>query len=351
MVKHTFVRLSLMLFLCLVVAACTSLPVQRPASTNTPQEDLIELRVCDSTNVSSVILTFAQQSNLFEKYGLNVNIVPVAAGPEGTAAVIVGEVDLCHTGAGGPINGALAGEDLLIVAGTINKPFFALVARPEIENVEAINGKTVASGNPRSSSDTFLRLALSSLDIDLSDANIINIGRSADRLAAMATGEVFVGVVTIPEVINARKLGFHVILDAATMDIPYQHTVIMVKHSFLVDNREAVISFIQAMIESIAIMKQDRVLATQILADFLGMDPIEDALLLEEIYDSVVLGYWMQIPYPSIEGIQFLIDEGRQENPNAVELTPNDLIDSSLVQELQESGFIQALYPDNGEQN
>lgn len=347
MLNHNLVRLLLVLSMCLiVVTACTRLPMTPPPSSQISRTELTQLRVCDSTSVNSIILQFAQQSGIFEKYGLTVELWPVSGNTEGIAALIADEVDLCHIGGGGTVNAALAGEDMAIVAGTINKPFFALVARPEIGSVQDMKGKAIATGSAGSSSEIFLRLILPIVGLEATDIGIIGIGSSADRLAAMETGQVSVGVVTVPEVISAKELGFHVVLDASGLDFPYQHTVIAVKRSMLENNRQTLLHFLQALTEAIAIMKQDRGLTTMIMAEYLGMDAAEDAALLNEIFDSMVLGYWMETPYPSKEGVQFLIDVGRQENPNAVELTPDDLIDSSLIQELEESGFIGSLYPE-----
>ncbi|MBX2998046.1 MAG: ABC transporter substrate-binding protein [Caldilineaceae bacterium] len=340
--KRISIRSLLMVAICVLLTACVGIPVPRANPEADSAQSLTALTVCDTTGTNAAMLIFTQRAGLFEKYGLTVNVEVMSGVPEGMAALITGEVDLCHTGGASAINAALAGEELSIIAGMVNSPFFVIVAHPEIQTIDEIKGTVIASGTPGSGSDIFLRLALDSLDL-LDEVELISVGRSADRLAAMTTREILAGVVSAPEVINAQKLGFHVILDGAKMDIPYQTTVIVTKQSSLANNRQTMVHFMQALLEGRATMKKDRAGAIGVLAEILRLDLEEDATALDTVYDLLVLGYWAQPPYPTFEGIQLLINEGRQDNPGAVDLTVDDIIDISIVQELEESGFLDAL--------
>jgi NitT/TauT family transport system substrate-binding protein len=335
-------RSVLMLSICVLLMACVGIPAPRANPGIAPAQSLTELTVCDTTGTNAVLTIFAQRSGLFEKHGLKVNVEILSVVAEGMSALITDHVDLCHTGGASAINAALAGEEMAIIAGMVNTPFFSIVAHPEIQTIDDIKGKVVASGSPGSGSDVFLHLALDLFDL-LDEVEIINVGRGPDRLAAMTIGEIMVGVVSAPEVINAQKLGFHVILDGTKLDIPYQTTVIVTKRSFLTNNRQTLILFMQALLEGIATMRQDRAGAIEVLAEFLRLDLVEDAAALDTAYELLVLGYWAQRPYPTLEGVQFLIDEGRRENPGAVDLTVDDIIDISIIQELDENGFLDAL--------
>jgi NitT/TauT family transport system substrate-binding protein len=349
MLKRFYVKPLCMLLATVLLAACTNLQVEPPTgganSSTLASQQLTELDVCDAGSNTNLVLLFAQESGLFEKYGLAVNLLPVSGAPEAIAALIAGEVDICHAGGQSAVNASLAGEEMVITAGIINAPFFSLVVLPGIETVQDLQDKVVAAGNIGSGSDTFLRIALSFLGLEPdADVTIINLGRSADRLAAMETGQVVGAAVTVPDVVAASKLGFNVLLHASQLNMPYQHTAVVMSRSFLDHNRQTVLLFTQAVVEAIARMKQDREWAIRIMADNLRMDLVEDAIYLDGAYETLVRNYLPQVPYPTREGIQVLIDVGRAENPLAVELTPDDLVDDSIVRELEESGFIDNLY-------
>ena len=49
-------------------------------------------------------------------------------------------------------------------------------------------------------------------------------------------------------------------------------------------------------------------------------------------------------PYPSIEGFKTIIKDASERIPAAKTANPKDFIDVSLLEELDKSGFIDALY-------
>jgi hypothetical protein len=53
-----------------------------------------------------------------------------------------------------------------------------------------------------------------------------------------------------------------------------------------------------------------------------------------------------RVPYPSVDGLQSVIDEVAARKPEARKLKPADLIDGRFVKELEESGFVKTLYGD-----
>jgi hypothetical protein len=50
------------------------------------------------------------------------------------------------------------------------------------------------------------------------------------------------------------------------------------------------------------------------------------------------------VPYPTIKGIQLVLDEIGVRTPKAKGLAPESFIDVSYLKELDQSGFIKKLY-------
>jgi hypothetical protein len=50
-------------------------------------------------------------------------------------------------------------------------------------------------------------------------------------------------------------------------------------------------------------------------------------------------------PYPDPQGLQFVIDEAAQGDERLRAITPEALVEPRFVRELDESGFIDRLYP------
>ena len=74
------------------------------------------------------------------------------------------------------------------------------------------------------------------------------------------------------------------------------------------------------------------------------MDEVTDAALLDEAYQAHYFRIIRKKPYPTIEGIQTVLDQIKTQNPGAEKTLPEAVIDASIIKELDDSGFIDRLY-------
>ena len=67
--------------------------------------------------------------------------------------------------------------------------------------------------------------------------------------------------------------------------------------------------------------------------------------------DTGRMGYALNIrkPYPSNDGVSSLISFLAKFNPKVANVTVQDVVDSSLVGELDKSGFIDTVYKEMGQ--
>lgn len=64
---------------------------------------------------------------------------------------------------------------------------------------------------------------------------------------------------------------------------------------------------------------------------------------IEQGYDYNA-NIYLRKPYPTIKGIQLALEEFGEKNPAARSARPEQFIDASFVKELDENGYIDALY-------
>jgi len=69
-----------------------------------------------------------------------------------------------------------------------------------------------------------------------------------------------------------------------------------------------------------------------------------DRDVLNASYDYFVGRIIPRVPYVSEKGLQAVIDSIRQRNPQMSNVKPQEFMDNRFVKELDESGFIKALY-------
>jgi hypothetical protein len=81
----------------------------------------------------------------------------------------------------------------------------------------------------------------------------------------------------------------------------------------------------------------------EVLAQYLEMDLEMDKLALQESYDLILLQALQSIPYPTLDGLQVVIDLAAVDNPDIASLTPEEVVNITILQELEETGFISSL--------
>ena len=95
----------------------------------------------------------------------------------------------------------------------------------------------------------------------------------------------------------------------------------------------------RAYTESISLYKNNRELAKKVTSKYTGIkDP--------EVLNSTVDFYapkLASVPYPTIAGIRFVLDQVATRDPRAKNFTPETFMDLRFVKQLEESGFIQGL--------
>jgi len=108
--------------------------------------------------------------------------------------------------------------------------------------------------------------------------------------------------------------------------------------SYLQRDRDKALRFMRAWVEAVHFYKTNRDESLRILQEQMSGLPTDQlAYLYEDTMQSL-----QPVPAPSEEGLQFVID--REDDPRAKSLKASELLDLSFLQEIQRSGFVDALY-------
>lgn len=322
----------------LFISACA--PTAKPTSVA-----LIPVNVCYAAPTSTQsTVWYAFEKALFKKYGLDVNLVQVSGGSKAITAMVSGDVSICQMTANSVINAVAAGQDAVVIAGLYNTFPTAVVARPGINTADDLRGKVLGTSNTGSAAETAARLALRNMGLEIgTDITLLEIGEEPQRIAALEAGQVDAIMASPPYLHALIEKGNNVIFDFAKIGIPYAHTGIVTSRKFLSENRPVVIAFMKAIVEATMTMKTDAEGTKEVLAKYTGMDIAENAADLADGYDNVIKPYLQEVPYPTVEALQTLLDAAIQSNPDAANVTLDQIFDASIVKELDESGFISGL--------
>jgi NitT/TauT family transport system substrate-binding protein len=303
---------------------------------------LVTVNVCYSGTSGAHLPTwYAYEKGLFKKYGLNVKLTSIDSGTSAMTAMLAGDMDLCQIGASSVVNAVVAKQDAVWIAGFYDTYPAFLMVKPEIKSIYDLKGKAVAISSPGSATDAGTRLMLQKFGLlPDKDVALLAIGDEGARIAAMDAGQVSGTLVVAPFNLVASQKGYVELLDMAKLDIPYQYIGIATSHKFLQADRPIVEEFMKAILEAIQSSKKDPEGAKAVLAKYLALDPTKDAAVLDDTYQTMVVENLKSVPDPSLAGIQSLIDNLKNNNPDATQFTPGQVVDTSVLQDMKTSGFL-----------
>jgi len=279
-------------------------------------------------------------ARLFKKYGLDVDLVFVTGGSIVAAAVVSGQTPIAGTDTA-VVSLAGSGADIVFIATMVNTLPYFLVARPEIKTKEDLRGKRAAISRFGSASDFVTRMTLEGLGlVPDRDVAIVQIGAVPDRFAAMEANVVQATVLTPPTNLVAKKKGFSIIVNVAALGLKIPNSALATTRSYIKSNREIVRKYLMAYIEGIKVLKSDPALSMRSLSRYTR---VTDAESLEEAY-RVYAEAIPDRPYFDLPSIQRMIDFYKRSRPEMAKLKAEDVVDMSVLQEIDQSGFIDALY-------
>ena len=298
------------------------------------------------TSLSSVMCPpwIAREAGIFNKHGLDVEVVATPTGVEGMNALIAGEVQFLQISGGTTASAALGGADVIIVATTLDSLVQQLIARPEIEKPEQLKGKNLGITITRfgTSIDVGARLALRHFGLTPEkEVAIVQVGGMESMVAALQADRIQAGILSYPAITQALKLGHRSLLDVASLGIPYAFTGVTTRSRLIREDPELVRRYLMAQTEAIARAKRDKNLALKVMSKYLRM---ASGSALADSYEIDVQKYMLKVPLTTGEAVKSVLDDLASRIPKAKDADPKRFFDDSFVRQMQSTGFIDALY-------
>lgn len=322
-----------------------AVPTPQPAAPTAQPPERAQLRVTyGSVSGSMTPLWLAVDQGLFQKYGLSVD-VDYAESNAGVAAVVSGESQVNVNEGVSVIRAIAAGAPLKIVAYFNKRNPYAVVARPEIATPADLRGKTIALLRPGDTTDVSARIGLKPYGLRLGeDVQPLQVGNSPTRLSALLTGQVAAALLAEAFVDQAVAQGMRVLISLEKEDRPYLSTVVLMPTEFGRANPNTVQAFLKTMIEATKFYADpaNRAEVLPLMARQLKLDPSDPTVADAYEYFHVRLRH---DPTPDRDGAEAILDALRGIDPAVYQtLTVDDVFDSSYMNTLVASGFVQAVY-------
>ena len=282
----------------------------------------------------------AQELKLFEREGLKPQLLYINAAPRVMAAILAGEVQVSLSGVSPLVLTYAQGSDPVAIAGAVDQINVSIFARPEIRSADDLRGKRIGITRFGGLTDFSAQYALKKWGLQpAKDVAIIQIGDASALMGALAGNAVQAATLQPPSTILAAQLRYRELLDLSKSGLEYQNTVVLTTRSLLRSSPEKFRRFLRAYSAALAVFHTQKDISLKVIGRYLkGMEPG----ILEKSYEAYKA--WVpEIPYVNQPGMATAIGltpAGGKEK----EIRYGDLVDESMIRELEQQGFFLALY-------
>jgi NitT/TauT family transport system substrate-binding protein len=291
-------------------------------------------------SASNWIPWIAKDAKIYEKNGLDVELVLLRGSGQTSAAIVSGSIF------GSPVTtptvmlADLGGADLVTVAHTVPGVQTKLLVRQEIKKPEDLKGKKIGISSLGSLGDFLERYIMRKYGLEpVRDVLLISVGGPPEVLQALTTGAIDGGDLSYPVNAAAEKLGFRVLWDARK-EVVYPSMSVVTRRRNIQEDRDTVMRMVKSHVEGIAYFKTHKDFSLKVLSKYLK---ITDRELLEGSYE-IFKEDFISVPYPIMHGLEATYDYVAATKPEIRSRKPEEFMDPSFIAELDKSGFIKKLY-------
>lgn len=205
----------------------------------------------------------AHDKGWFEEIGLE--MLPVfqayESGASIAAALARGDIQVAYMGLTGAILSYAAGVPIKVISG-VHKYGYGLVARPEIEDIADLEGKTIGTLREGTVADILFRLLVDRYQ--LADVVIRRMSPAIEVLA-LVTGSLDAALIPEQHATVAEANGFHMLIKSQDLWPGMQGDVLVVTNELILDDPELVKKLMEV---------------TQRATDWIGEFPLETAEIM-----------------------------------------------------------------------
>jgi len=281
-------------------------------------------------------LWVTKEAKLFEKYGNQVQLIFIQGATSAAAALVSGDAQVGMFSPQVVIETSMRGLDLTMFGRLGNSMDNRIFARKGIKSIKEV--RSLAISRFGSNADFAARYLLQREGLrPETDVALLQVGNQSNRIAAVQTSNADAAILTPPMTLQAKKLGYSLLIDASKLGIPYSSLFFVARKPYLAKNRADMINFTKALIEGVHYYKANHEFSLKTLAKYMK---VNDREVLEENFRE----YDFPLkPYPAKEYFELPIQEVGKKDPRVLKENPERFMDDSLVKEIDASGFIDKL--------
>ena len=276
----------------------------------------------------------AKDEGLFKKYGLEVDPIFLRGGQLAIQALAAGDPPIMSIGQ--VVQANLAGFDLALIAGVESHYDSTIFGRGNVTRLEHLKGNRLGISGYGAATHFAALIVAKHLNLDPNkDLTLVPGGPDAERIAALSSGKIDASVFNSSTVPIAKRMGFTELVYLPDLGVEVQGNGMATTRGYIKSSRDIIKAALKGYVEGIYFIFQNRAATQKVFARYMRTN---DAEVLEQSY-QVYLKTTARKPYPTLKGLQFLLDALAPTMPQAKTARPEQFVDLSFLQELEKEGF------------
>jgi ABC-type nitrate/sulfonate/bicarbonate transport system substrate-binding protein len=216
-----------------------------------------------------------------------------------------------------------------------NRYDLIVFTRPGITQLEQLKGKRIGITGFNSATHYASIIVARHINADVKELTLIPAGLDTERIAAVTSGLLDATYVATSAAPLARKAGLTEIVSVGDLGVEVQGNGFATSRAYIASNREVVKSALKGFVEAIYFVYANKKDAQRVFAKYMRTNNPE---VLEDSYNGYVKSIPKR-PYPTLKGIQFMLDVLTPALPQAKNFRPEQFVDLSFLQELEKESF------------
>ncbi|MFF1253912.1 ABC transporter substrate-binding protein [Pseudarthrobacter sp. NPDC058329] len=291
-------------------------PAAEPGAT--PGSTKVTL-VSSITGSSFLAVTAGMDQKIFEKHGVEIELIKVKSSAEAAAAIASGQADVAAMVPEGVVAVVAAGSKMKMLGNLLHQVQHRLEVSESIKTAEDLAGKKIGIPGPGNGAEILAKAYLAENGVDPSQVTFVATGPQPAQLAALTTGQIEGAMLVPPYDLKAEDAGMHPlsIVREDFPDIPAQ--VFAATDRSLSAKADAVKKFMAAATESAQWVVDHPDDAVTILSSDAQISPEEakasfdrakDAYSLDGAISDKGLSTWLELSekYASLAKIPTITD-------------------------------------------
>ena len=281
----------------------------------------------------------AKEARLFDKQGLDLNLVYIPGGPRSIMSLIGNSLEFVNHSGMPALEAYQRGAETAMIASSMNQLEHAVIADKSITSVEQLRGKVLGMSAPGALTDVVLREALRLNGISEKEVTIIPVGDEGARLASLQTGRVQAVIISGIQRLTAARMGFRPVIDLGKLPIEVSGSSILARRSYLAQNPEIALKFLKAWIEGVFLFKARPEFSLGVLQKYVAS---RDPEVLSAIYELNKQQLSTK-PAPYVRVVKSMMQLLARTRPDLPNANPEGFVEARFINELEKSGFFEEM--------